>query len=95
MIESIDDSKQSGKALVLKPGIDGSTLKDLTFNKYRWGEKTREYIVSVKKLTEEAFNEICDRAKQLSKSTRKAERAGSPSAEVAQKPVQGRHALLV
>jgi hypothetical protein len=94
-MESIDDSKQSGKALVLKPGIDNSTLKDLAFNEYRWGEKTREYMVLVKKLTEEAFNKICDRAKRLSRSTRKAERAVSPSAEVAQKPVQGRRALLV
>jgi hypothetical protein len=94
-MESLDNSKQSGKALVLKPGIDNSTLKDLAFNEYRWGEKTSEYMVSVKKLTEEAFNEICDRAKQLSRSTRKAERAGSPSVEVAQKLVQGKRALLV
>jgi hypothetical protein len=72
-MESIDNSKQSGKALVLKLGIDDSTLKDLTFNKYCWGGKTREYMVSVKKLTEEAFNEICDHAKRLSKSTQKAE----------------------
>ena len=38
-MESIDDSKQSGKALVLKLGIDDSTLKDLAFNKYCWGGK--------------------------------------------------------
>jgi len=94
-MEGVDDSKKSGKALVLKPGIDDSTLKDLAFNDHRWGEKTREYMVSVKRLTEEAFDEICDQAKQLSKSTRKVERAGSPSVEVAQKPVQGRRALLV
>jgi hypothetical protein len=93
-MESIKDSKQSGKALTLKPGIDDSTLKDLAFNDYRWGEKTREYVVSVKCLTEKAFNEVCNRAKQLSKSTRKAERAGSPSVENAQKPLS-RRALLV
>ena len=93
-MESVDDSKKSGKALVLKPGIDDNTLKDLAFNDHRWGKKTREYMVSVKCLTEESFNEICDRAKQLSKSTRKAEQAGSPSVEVAQKPLD-RRALLV
>jgi len=82
--------------LVLKPGIDDSTLKDLTFNEYCWGEKTHKYMVSVKNLTKEAFNEICDQAKQLFKSTWKAaERAGLPSVEVAQKLVQGRRALLV
>jgi hypothetical protein len=57
-------------------------------------KKTREYMVSVKCLTEESFNEICDQAKQLSKSTWKAEQAGSPSVEVAQKPLDWR-ALLV
>ena len=73
MMESIDNSKKSGKALVLKPGIDDSTLKDLAFNDHHWGKKTCKYMVSVKCFTEEAFNKICDWAKQLSKSTWKAE----------------------
>ncbi len=70
-MESIEDSKQSGKALVLKPGSDGSTLKDTAFNDHRWGDVTRDYVVSVKKLSPESFNEICNWARQLSKSTRK------------------------
>jgi hypothetical protein len=68
-MKSVDDSKKSGKALVLKPGIDNSTLKDLAFNNHCWGNKTCEYMASVKCLTEESFNEICDQAKQLSKFT--------------------------
>jgi hypothetical protein len=93
-MESVEDSKKSGKALVLKPGTDGNTLKDTAFNDHRWGDVTREYIISVKTLPKESFIEICDRAKQLSKSTRKGERSGSPSVEEANKPV-GRRALLI
>jgi len=93
-MESIQDSKQSGKALVLKPGSDGSTLKDTAFNDHRWGDVTRDYVVSVKKLSPESFNEICNRARQLSKSTRKGDRSGSPHVEDARNPV-GRRTLLV
>ena len=93
-METVEDSKKSGKALVLKPGIDDSSLKDLAFNDHRWGDNTRKYMISVKKLTKTSYNEICDRAKQLSKSTRKAERSESPSVEDTQKPLD-RRALLV
>ena len=36
-MESVEDSKKSGKALVLKQEIDDSTLKDLAFKDYHWG----------------------------------------------------------
>ena len=39
-------------------------------NDLPWGNKMREYLISVKNLTEESLNEICDQAKQ---STQKAE----------------------
>jgi hypothetical protein len=48
-MESIKDSKQSGKALVLKPGSDGSTLKGMAFKNHCWGNVTRDYVVSIKK----------------------------------------------
>jgi len=93
-LESIEDSKRSGKALVLKLGRDGRTLKETAFNEHRWGEVTCEYLTSVKNVALEPFDEICDQAKTMSKSTRKGERSGSPSAEDDRKPA-GRRALLV
>ena len=92
-MESIEDSKKSGKALGLKPGIDDSNLKDLAFNDHHWEENTRTYIISVKNLSETSFNKICNWAKQSSKSTRKVERSVSPSVGD-QKPLD-RRALLV
>jgi hypothetical protein len=93
-MESVQDSKKSGKVYVLKPGIDGSTLKDTAFNDHRWGDVTRDYVTSVKKLTEESFKEICSRARQMSKFTRKGGRSGSPSVEDAPKRI-GRRAQLL
>ena len=92
-MESIEDSKKSGKALGLKPGIDDSNLKDLAFNDHHWEENTRTYIISVKTLSETSFNQICDWARQSSKSTWKVERSGSPSVGD-QKPLDWR-ALLI
>ena len=93
-MESVQDSKKSGKAYVLKPGIDGSTLKDTAFNNHRWGDVTRDYVTSVKKLTEESFKEICSRARQMSKSTRRGGQSGSPSVEDAPKRIGQRAQLL-
>jgi hypothetical protein len=93
-MESVQDSKKSGKALVLKPGTDGSTLKDTAFNDDRWGDVTRDYAESVKKLAKQSFQEVCDQAKQMSKPTRRGRRSGSQSDEDAPKRV-GRRALLV
>ena len=73
IMDSIKDSKKSGKALVLKPGNDSSTLKDMEFNDHHWGQVTRNYISSVKKHSQESFNEICNRDKTMSKSTWKGE----------------------
>jgi hypothetical protein len=90
----MEDSKRSGKALVLKPGRDGKILKETAFNDHRWGVTTRDNLISVKKLSQQSFDEICNRAKTMSKSTRKGERSGSPSVEDDCKPA-GRRALLV
>jgi hypothetical protein len=69
----MEDSKRSGKALVLKPGCDGRTLKETAFNDHRWGVATCNYLIFVKKNSQQSFDEICNRAKTMSKSTRKGE----------------------
>jgi hypothetical protein len=93
-LDSIEDSKRAGKTLVLKPGRDGKALKETAFNDNRWGGATRDYLTSVKNISQQSFDEICNRAKTMSKSTRKGERSGSPSVEDDHKPA-GRRALLV
>ena len=92
-MQSIQDSKKFGKSLVLRPGTDGSTLKETAFNDFRWGEETRDYAESAKNLAEQSFQEICDQAKQMSKPSRRARRSEA-SDEDAPKPVR-RRALLV
>ena len=92
-MQSIQDSKKFGKSLVLRPGTDGSTLKETAFNDFRWGDETRDYAESAKNLAEQSFQEICDQAKQMSKPSRRARRSEA-SDEDAPKPVR-RRALLV
>src|ERR1700692_2648071 len=93
-MESVQESKKSGKAYVLKPVIDGSTLKDTAFNNHRWADVTCDYVTSMKKLTKESFKEICSRARQMSKSTRRGGQSGSPSVEDAPKRIGQRAQLL-
>jgi hypothetical protein len=90
-MEIIQDSKKSGKALVLRPGTDGSTLKETAFNDHCWGGVTRDYAESAKNLSKQSFQEICNQAKQMSKPARRGRRL---SDEDAPKRV-GRRALLI
>jgi hypothetical protein len=59
-MESIQDSKKSSKVLVLRPGTNGSTLKETAFNDLCWGDETRDHAKFAKNLAKQSVQEVCD-----------------------------------
>lgn len=73
MIKSVEASKSSNCAIILKPVINPETGKisprKTAFNEYKWGDVTRNYMELVLNLSDMTYTSIIDEAKALAMAT--------------------------